>query len=212
MTCSMKQISFVVAFRPPHVWDPSCLLSWSCHILKQDKAKFSSKVQVINLQFPAVWWRLVFSIQHCVVWPWHLSSIQCVVVGDVIFLQCAFIILWGKTGFYNSLTSNLFSTWLSKSNHNHKPLVLSCSPSFKHFLFYSICGKIERTKRITYYSPILTTTRCLLSQTRKNIRRIREPKRYNIIIALLPYKGGEVRVNAQEWLLNAVWKRVIKSD
>ena len=85
-------------------------------------------------------------------------------------------------------------------------------PSFKHFLFYSICGKIERTKRITYYSPILTTTRCLLSQTRKNIRRIREPKRYNIIIALLPYKGGEVRVNAQEWLLNAVWKRVIKSD
>ena len=72
-------------------------------------------------------------------------------------------------------------------------------PSFKHFLFYSICGKIERTKRITYYSPILTTTRCLLSQTRKNIRRIREPKRYNIIIALLPYKGGEVHLVQWEW-------------
>ena len=151
------------------------------------------------------------SALRCLTMTSFIYTVRCGWWCDFLAL-CAFITLLGKTGFYNSLTSNLFSTWLSKSNHNHKPLVLSCSPSFKHFLFYSICGKIERTKRITYYSPILTTTRCLLSQTRKNIRRIREPKRYNIIIALLPYKGGEVRVNAQEWLLNAVWKRVIKSD
>ena len=72
--------------------------------------KFSSEVQLINLQFPAMWW------------------------------------------------------------------------SFKHFLFYSICGKIERTKRIAYYSPILTTTRCLLSQ---HARIFEEKESLNDITLLL---------------------------